>query len=97
MVANESRRLTAVLLALERGPRHSSNLPSDGFRPLIHWAAWIGRIDLAKRVLALDPDPNAMDMFGYTALDWLGQGGGHGDIGGMADYLVSVGGIYNIR
>ena len=75
----------------------SPPVPYDGFpRPLIQWAVWIGRVDLARRVLVLDSDPNEIDMFGYTALDRFDQGDGHGDIAGMIQFLESVGGGYNV-
>ncbi len=88
MMAEEGRELTALLETLEKFPPLRY--------PLIHWAALIGRVDLARRILVLEPDPNEVDMFGFTALDRIHEGGGHGDIDGMMRYLLSVGGTYNV-
>src|SRR5690349_19348658 len=41
---------------------------------LFHKAIFAGRLDLAKRLIALGADPNGTDTFGWTALDMLREG-----------------------
>lgn len=77
--------------------------PIDAERPdsfghtLLHKAAIAARTDLARRLVALGANPNALSIFAYTPLDLIQQGAGPRDrrgIGEVAAYLISVGGGY---
>ncbi|MEO6708013.1 MAG: hypothetical protein ABI054_11585, partial [Planctomycetota bacterium] len=60
MIEAQASKLTAILDDLEQRPGGGdvNQYPTGPYPcPAIYCAALIGRIDLARRVLALDPDP----------------------------------------
>ena len=71
---------------------------SDSFgHTLLHKAAIAGRVDLARRLVALGADPNALSSFNFTPLDLIQQGVSPKDPSGipeLVEFLESIGGGY---
>lgn len=67
----------------------------EGWNTLLHVVARAGRVDLARRLIALGFDVNWQNAFAYTPLDYAFQGGR--DPGSpIAQCLIEAGGQYNV-
>lgn len=67
----------------------------EGWNTLLHVVARAGRVDLARRLIALGFDVNWQNAFTYTPLDYAFQGGR--DPGSqIAQCLIEAGGQYNV-
>ncbi len=82
----------AVEAAMRIGPVNLDAVGEFG-DTLLGRVACAGRVDLARRLIAIGASPSAPDMFAYTPLDLLERGCGTNSVE-VYEYLRSAGGTW---